>query len=96
MIDYRWQVSSNKYTVSAIKVLVPSLKVPALGPKPPKIPKGGVVLNSALGGFTAQAPSESVRGPKFIGKRKLRASDGPKVLENVSSERPRAQQYGKT
>ena len=41
----------------------------------------------ALDDFAAQAPSESVRGPQSIGKRKLRASGGAQTLENVSSNR---------
>ena len=41
----------------------------AQGPTPPKYHRGGVALNLALSDFTAQAPSESVRGPQIIGKR---------------------------
>ena len=37
--------------------------------------------------FAAQAPCESVRRPQSMGKRKLRASEGPQVWENVSSNR---------
>ena len=49
--------------------------------------KKGVEPYSPLDDLAAQASSESVRGPKNMGKRKLRASDGPKTWENVGSER---------
>ena len=35
-------------------------------------------------------------GPQNIGKRRLRASDGPKVWGNISSNCRRAQKHGKT
>ena len=62
--------------------------VPATCPNSIKSPGVGVILNSALNDFAAQAYGESVRGLKNIGKRKLRASDGPKTFENVSSNGP--------
>ena len=105
MSSIKSQVSSVKYQVSGVEcqvssilytgeeVLVPSLKVPALGPEPPKYHKFARLLNSPLGDLAAQACSESVRGPQSMGKRKLRASDGPKVLENVSSNHSWAAQH---
>ena len=49
--------------------------------------KKGVVLNSPLDDLAAQASSESVRGPKSMGKHKLKWTQGPKTWENVGSER---------
>ena len=104
-------MTGDRYQVSAIKVTVtPPLKFPAQGPNAMQNHDPGVGPYSPVDDFTAQAPSESVRGPKFIGKRKLRAyesnkiigkrklraSEGPKVVENVSSERPMAQKHLKT
>ena len=65
--------------------LYPSFNGSPPGPESLNGHKNGVELNSPLGDFAAQASSEIARGPKSIGKRKLRASDGPKTLENVSS-----------
>ena len=42
----------------------------------------------ALDDLAAQASSEIARGPQSIGKHELRASEGPKTLENVSSNHP--------
>ena len=42
---------------------------------------------SPLDDLAAQASSESVRGPKIIGKHKLKWTQGPKTWENVGSER---------
>ena len=49
--------------------------------------KKGVAPYSPLDDLAAQASSESVRGPKSMGKHKLKLTEGPKTWENVGSER---------
>ena len=71
---------------------MPSALYPSFNGSPPspeasKNRKKGVIPYSPLDDFAAQALSESIRGPKNIGKRKLRASGGPRLSENVSSNR---------
>ena len=70
MTGIRLQVTGIRLQVSAIKVPVTLLQmVPALRPKPHKIPPGGVVAYSRVDDFAAQGRSESARGPQNIGKR---------------------------
>ena len=89
-----WQVqltsTGDKWQVSGIKALVPVTllhMVPATSLKTIKTHQQRVVPHSPVDDFTAQASSESVQGPRFIGKRKLWTPYGPKALENVCSER---------
>ena len=81
-------MSSIKYTVSAVKVLIaPPFRFPAQGSNTMKNPKKVEEPYSPLDDLAAQASSESVRGPKSMGKHKLKWTQGPKTWENVGSER---------
>lgn len=57
MSNVKYHVANikNKYTISAIKMRVPSLQVPALSANRLKIPPQELVLNLALGDFAPQA-----------------------------------------
>ena len=76
------QVSNSKYTISAIKVLVPFLKVPALCPKP----------------HTSPQWESTLTWPWAISLHRCvaNASEGPKTMESLSAERPMAPKHRKT
>ena len=82
-----------QWTVSVSSVLYPSFNGSPPSPEALKKLKKEVKLNFAMGDFAAQASSESVRGPRNIGKRKSKWTGAPKALENICPNGPWAAQH---